>query len=150
MKATDVLPVGNDPSASRWCNTEGSKVLYVRSISSEQKNPDILAATSSRECHPIGDCPDVIRPPRRHRRASLLPPLPIVLNSKRPHRPVDVGDVHHQSGERLVTTPVLTDPVRLAAFPGVAVPVRGVLSFHERRVDRTADLRRCRPNVPVS
>ena len=35
-------------------------------------------------------------------------------------------------------SPILAEPVRLAGLPGVAVPIRPVLTLHERRVDRPA------------
>ena len=38
-------------------------------------------------------------------------------------------------------SPVLTEPIRLAGLPGVAVPIRPVLALDERRVDRPADPR---------
>ena len=80
----------------------------------------------------------MVSQPGRHCRTSLLPTARLVLDTERSHRPTEIVDVHRQIRHRFVMPPVLAETVRLAGLSGVAMPIRRVLTLHERRIDRPA------------
>ena len=67
-------------------------------------------------------------------------PLGIFL-PQGPYRPAEVVTIHGEVGDRFMDVPVFGETITLAGLTCIAMPIRPIVSFDERRIDLRTDRR---------